>query len=229
MNGLILGSSSGLGNFCANKFVAKGDKITGVARKQMEGNLYDQICVDLTDFTESKNVMKSLFSQKTFDYLLFSVGRVISDNVNDVDPAALSGLFQQNVASLLLPLKEFVAQQPTDKPRAIVLISSVHARGEYNRLSYSITKSGLEAIVRSNYEPLAQKKIAINCIRPGPIQSRMLDQAFPNGSEERDVYLKKIPAGRFAQYQDVWRHVEFFTSTSGIFTTGQCVEVSGGY
>ena len=229
MDGLVLGSSSGLGKFCAESLSHRGDNVVGVARKSNGSTLYRELKLDLTDYSCSKSAMRNLFSENLFDYLIFSCGGVIADTISDIEPQALTALFATNVGSLVIPLTEFVSQASKNSPRSIILISSVHARGEPERLSYSVTKAALEAFMVSSYKPLAQINISINCIRPGPIQSNMLDQSYAVGSPERDDYLADIPAGRFATFEDIWSHVDLLTSPTSAYTTGQCIEVAGGY
>lgn len=229
MNGLVLGSSSGLGKFCAEQFSRRGDNVVGLARSTSNSDLFREASVDLTDYSTAEKVIKSIFSEHSFNYLLFTCGGVVRDSVYDIDLMAFESLYAKNVASLIIPLQAFITQAVEPTPKSIVLISSVHARGEPERISYAVTKAALEAIMTSSYQTLAKKGISINCIRPGPIESVMLQQSFPKGSPERQEYLSEIPTGRFAAFDDIWHHVDLLTSPKGVYTTGQCIEVSGGY
>lgn len=224
---VVLGSSRGIGRSCADRLHDDGHLVIGVSRTLAEGASFKQVALDLSS-EDTENLLEDLIDQSDPDVLVFSIGQNITDDILSVRPSATLRLFQTNTLSALLAIK-VLASKPSKKSRGIVLISSVHARGKHDRLSYSISKAALESIMHSAYKELMKGGVRINCIRPGPTETDMLTKAFPLGSLERKQYLAEVPSGRFSKALEVAAAVRFLISSSAENVTGQTITVSGGY
>ena len=224
---VVLGASCGIGNACARALSGDGYQVHGVSRTIDNDGAFEQVRADLTD-TVGAAAAEDLIRECNPDALIFCVGETIPDNITNVDISITRRLLEVNTLSILGPLRVLVSELPS-KPRSVVLISSIHARGEFDRLSYSLSKAALEAIMNSSYDFLMRHHIRINCIRPGPTETKMLLERFPVGSAERDSYLKEIPANRFAETGEIVELVRFLSGSRSQYLTGQVIGIAGGF
>jgi NAD(P)-dependent dehydrogenase (short-subunit alcohol dehydrogenase family) len=108
----------------------------------------------------------------------------------------------------------------------IVSISSIAAFVSFEGLThYCATKGGINALTRTMALELAKKKINVNAVAPGAIQT-----PGAAGSEETmKQMLAIIPAGRMGQPEDIAGAVAFLASDRADYITGQTLIVDGGY
>ncbi|KAI9896469.1 hypothetical protein N3K66_008641 [Trichothecium roseum] len=110
----------------------------------------------------------------------------------------------------------------------IINIASVGARQGLADLSlYCSSKAALEGLTRCWAEELGGSGHTVNCVNPGPVHSRMLDQ-IPRAIKERQ--RAATPAGRrFGTVGDVAGVVAWLAGEDSRWVTGQCISASGGY
>ncbi|KAJ5725587.1 uncharacterized protein N7483_006944 [Penicillium malachiteum] len=137
----------------------------------------------------------------------------------------------------------FVAQQGyqyISPGGSIVLMSSIAAnlRGLADHALYSASKASIEAFVRSLPSDFAPKRVRVNAIAPGGIDS---DMAVENAwryvpgatqdtpyAEAKEALGKMCPLGRFGLPTDVAKVVAFLSSDDGGWINGQTITISGG-
>jgi 3-oxoacyl-[acyl-carrier protein] reductase len=108
----------------------------------------------------------------------------------------------------------------------IVFISSVVGLyGSPGQANYAASKAGLVGLARSISRELGGRGITANVVAPGFIDTDMTAQ-LPQ--ERRDAYLAAIPAGRFAQPEEVAAAVRFVASEDAAYITGAVIPVDGG-
>jgi len=108
----------------------------------------------------------------------------------------------------------------------IVNIASVAGKeGIPNAAAYSAAKAGVIALTKSLGKELAGYDIAVNCVTPVAVRTRIFDQM----SEEHVAYmLSKIPRGRFLLAEEAAAMVAWLASRENSFTTGGVFDLSGG-
>jgi 3-oxoacyl-[acyl-carrier protein] reductase len=105
----------------------------------------------------------------------------------------------------------------------IVLLSSVTGlRGRAGQTNYAAAKAGLIAAGRSLALELAKRKITVNSVVPGFIQTDMLA-----GLDEKEI-ANEIPLKRFGQPQEVAALVAFLFGERAAYITGQALAIDGG-
>src|SRR5690554_4652698 len=108
----------------------------------------------------------------------------------------------------------------------IVLISSVIGLyGGAGQVNYAASKAGLVGIARSITRELGGRGITANVVAPGFIDTSMT-AALP--AERQEAYRAAIPAGRFAQPDEVAGVVQFLASPDAAYISGAIVPVDGG-
>lgn len=112
---------------------------------------------------------------------------------------------------------------------AIVSISSIMARiGLPKRLSYVVSKSGIEALTRVLAVEWALDGIRVNAVAPGFTHTRSYDDLLGKGLTSNEKLLDAIPIKRLADPMEIANVVQFLASTTASYITGQTIIVDGG-
>jgi 3-oxoacyl-[acyl-carrier protein] reductase len=136
--------------------------------------------------------------------------------------------FDLNVLGLLLATQE-AAKQFGSAGGSVVNISSVAAEIAPPTTSvYSATKAAVDAITRSLAQELGPKKIRVNSVNPGMVQTEGTAAAGIDESEFRKETEAKTPLGRIGQPNDIAPVVVFLASPESGWITGETLFVSGG-
>ncbi|GAA5215075.1 3-oxoacyl-ACP reductase FabG [Corallincola platygyrae] len=105
----------------------------------------------------------------------------------------------------------------------IVTLSSVSGViGNRGQVNYSASKAGIIGATKSLALELASRKITVNCVAPGLIETGMVEQ------EVIDHAMKMIPSKRMGQPEEVAATVAFLMSDSAAYITRQVISVNGG-
>ena len=109
------------------------------------------------------------------------------------------------------------------KGERIVVLSSVAGQiGNRGQVNYSASKAGLIGAARSLSLELAKRKITVNCVAPGLIETEMVE-ALP-----KEVLGAMIPMRRMGQPDEVAGVVGFLLSAASSYVTGETISVNGG-
>ena len=109
--------------------------------------------------------------------------------------------------------------------RIINMSSVVGLRGNAGQANYSASKAGLIGLTKSLAKELAARKVTVNAVAPGFIDTDMT-AVLPEAAKE--ALLKTIPMARLGQPEDVARAVAFFAADETAYVTGQVLCVDGG-
>ena len=108
----------------------------------------------------------------------------------------------------------------------IVNVASIAGKeGNPNASAYSAAKAGVIALTKSLGKELAEYDIAVNCITPAAVKTRIFDQMT---RDHIDFMLSKIPRGRFLLAEEAAAMVSWLASAENSFTTGGVFDLSGG-
>jgi 3-oxoacyl-[acyl-carrier protein] reductase len=111
----------------------------------------------------------------------------------------------------------------------IVNISSVAATLAPPSASvYSATKAAVNAITRSLAKELGPRKIRVNAVSPGVVETEGLHSTGIADGEFRKATEAQIPLGRIGQPQDIAPAVVFLASSDSAWTTGETLYIAGG-
>ncbi|HET8824179.1 MAG TPA: glucose 1-dehydrogenase [Terriglobales bacterium] len=115
---------------------------------------------------------------------------------------------------------------------AIVNISSIHATHAFpGSIPYACSKAGMVALTRNLALELASRRIRVNCISPGYIDTRLWEQYLRNSADPEGVSQQTTdlhPLGRRGMPSDVSQAALFLASDSSEFITGTDLVVDGG-
>lgn len=111
----------------------------------------------------------------------------------------------------------------TRKGGRIVVMSSVSGlMGNRGQVNYSASKGGLIAASKSLAIELAKRRITVNCVAPGIIETEMTEDV------EVDHVMQMIPAQRFGKPEEVASLVAYLFSDDAAYLTRQVISVNGG-
>jgi 3-oxoacyl-[acyl-carrier protein] reductase len=109
----------------------------------------------------------------------------------------------------------------------IINISSIAAwAGIHGQANYASAKAGVIALTKVLAKEFARRKITVNAVAPGVVQTPMLGVIKPEVLAE---YEKQIPLGRVGKPQDIANAVLFLASEESEYITAQVLTVSGGW
>ena len=161
---------------------------------------------------------------------------ILVNNAGIYDFAPLEGItpehfhkhFDLNVLGLLLTTQEAVKHIGSDGG-SIINISSVVAKTPVPTASvYSATKAAVDAITASLSFELGPKKIRVNSINPGLIETEGVHTAGFIDTDFHKEIVAKTPLGRTRQPDDIGSTIVFFASDDSRWVTGQTLNVAGG-
>jgi 3-oxoacyl-[acyl-carrier protein] reductase len=136
--------------------------------------------------------------------------------------------FNLNVLGLLLTTQEAVKQFPTTS--SIINISSVVGTSALPTAAvYSATKAAVNAVTQSLAKELGPKKIRVNSISPGMIETEGVQAAGFSEGEFRKQVESQTPLGRIGQPQDIATVATFLASSDSGWITGENFHVAGGF
>jgi len=108
-------------------------------------------------------------------------------------------------------------------PGRIVTLASVSGiMGNRGQVNYSAAKAGIIGATKALAVELAKRKITVNCVAPGPIETDMLDDA------PLEEILKVVPLKRLGKPEEVAATVRFLFSDEAAYITRQVISVNGG-
>jgi NAD(P)-dependent dehydrogenase (short-subunit alcohol dehydrogenase family) len=111
---------------------------------------------------------------------------------------------------------------------SIVLMSSAAAHiGLSNHEAIAAAKAGIEGLVRSAAMTYASKRIRVNAVAPGLVQTPLTQRVW-NNPRSAEVSLGMHPVGRFGEPGDIARAIHFLIDPKNNWITGQALAVDGG-
>lgn len=234
---LVTGSSRGIGQAIALQLAQSGFDVTVHARsRQQEAEqvvqqiqaLGQESHVLMFDVNDRENVMQLLeqdvAEHGAFYGVVLNAGltrdgafpALTDDDWDDVISTSLDG-FYNILKPLVMPMIRL------KKGGRIVTLSSVSGlMGNRGQVNYSAAKAGLIGATKALALELAKRKITVNCVAPGLIETEMVTE------EVKEHALKMIPLQRMGHVDEVAKVVKFLCSDDASYITRQVISVNGG-
>jgi 3-oxoacyl-[acyl-carrier protein] reductase len=149
--------------------------------------------------------------------------------IEQLEEAAFQRMFGINVLGPLLTTKEAVRHFGPDGG-SVINVSSVASFVRMPAASvYSATKSALDTITRVLALELGPKRIRVNAINPGPVETEGTHAAGLIGSDLLSHAVTQTPLGRIGQPEDIAQVALFLASPESGWLTGEVIAASGGF
>jgi NAD(P)-dependent dehydrogenase (short-subunit alcohol dehydrogenase family) len=147
------------------------------------------------------------------------------DSITKISHEQLERTFRTNIFSFFYMTQ--AALPHLQEGSAIVNTTSVTAyKGSGHLLDYSSTKGAIVAFTRSLSQSLAEKKIRVNAVAPGPIWTPLIPSTFP--TEKVETFGSEVPLKRAGQPEEVAPCYLFLASDDASYMTGQVLHPNGG-
>lgn len=121
---------------------------------------------------------------------------------------------------------KLASEMLSDGGRIINVSSVAGLVGFPGQANYAAAKAGVLGMTRVLAKELAKRRITVNAVAPGVVQTPMLGEIRPDVMAE---YLKQIPLGRLGRVDDIANAVLFLASDDSEYITGQVLPVTGGW
>lgn len=235
---LVTGASQGLGHAVAVRLGANGAKVLCVARnaekladtvsqiQALGGEAVAMAC----DVTNRESIEK-LFEQveadhKRLDILVNNAGITRDTLLPRMTDVQWDEIIAANLTSCFLFCRAATRMMMGQRYGRIINMSSVSGLiGNAGQTNYSATKAGMIGFTRSLSKEMAKRKITVNAVAPGFIES---DMTKALGDSIIDEVKKRVPANRLGTADDVAACVLFLASKAASYVTGQVITVDGG-
>ncbi len=197
---------------------AKGGKAVAV-----QANMADKADIQRL-FAETQRAFGRL------DVLVNNAGVYEFAPLEEVTAAHFHRMFDLNVLGLLFASQEAVKHFGSDGG-SIINISSVAATAAPPEMSvYSGTKAAVNAVTRSLAQELGPRKIRVNAINPGVVETEGTTSAgiIDDDSDFRKQAVAHTPLGRIGQPQDIAPAAVYLASADSAWLTGETLYISGG-
>lgn len=163
------------------------------------------------------------------DGLVLNAGVVKTIPVSFIKKGDLDFLFEVNVKSAILLVQKLLKAKKIKKGASIVFVSSISTRkATVGNSLYNATKGAINAFSRSLALELAPKKIRVNAVMPGFVNTNIL-----GGENEENEDLKKhlvnYPLGRFGEPRDIAYLIQYLLSDASNWMTGSLIPIDGGF
>ena len=237
---VITGGNSGIGLATAQRFVDEGAYvfITGrrqsgldAAVKQIGKNNVTGVQGDVSNLADLDRLYDTVKQQKgRIDVLFANAGIIELAPIGSITESHFDKIFNVNVKGLLFTVQK--ALTLFQDGGSIILTGSIGGSKGYEGSSvYSATKAAIRSFARTWTIELKHRKIRVNAISPGPIDTPMTSSMVKSeelGEQLETNLVKAVPIGRMGNPDEVAKAVLFLASDDSSYVTGIELFVDGG-
>ncbi|WP_017494967.1 SDR family NAD(P)-dependent oxidoreductase [Flavobacterium sp. WG21] len=239
---LIIGASSGIGRAAAIDLSKKGAQLVLIARSEdklkevvalCEGEGHTYFSLDVKD----ENALEAAISSSAketgipFTSFVYSAGMEGTIPLKFAKTEFLEDILKVNTIPALLITK--ILQKKGNfslEGGSLVFVSSVMGSlGQPAKAAYCMSKGGLIAASKALALELASKKIRVNCISPGMVETEMSSKILDSISDENVNEIKKMHPLGIGEVGDIVNGIEFLVSDNSKWITGIDLLIDGGY
>ncbi|MBB4602659.1 NAD(P)-dependent dehydrogenase (short-subunit alcohol dehydrogenase family) [Hymenobacter luteus] len=237
---LITGGDSGIGRAVAVHFAREGADVAFTYLPEEEQDAYaTRQLVEAEGrrcLTLSGDLRDPQFCQSIVDQTVQELGQLnilvnnaaeqfVNQNVADIADEQWLDTFQVNFFSFVRVTRAALAH--LQEGDSIINTSSINAyRGNQQLVDYTSTKGAITAYTRSIAQQLAEKKIRVNSVAPGPIWTPLIPATFP--PDKVAAFGKDTTMKRPGQPSEVAPAYVFLASEDASYITGQAIHPNGG-
>jgi 3-oxoacyl-[acyl-carrier protein] reductase len=237
---IVTGGSRGIGRAIVELFAAQGADVTffyrgnAAAAEQVvaavlaAGGKATALQVDVTDSAACIAAVEAVADRcERIDILVNNAGIVRDNLVAAMDDEEISAVLDTNVGGLFNVTRPVIPFMMSQRAGRIINLSSVAGnkagRGQAN---YAASKGAVDAVTRALAVELAPRKIQVNAVAPGVIDTEMSQQVRDLAD---DQVKAKILLKRYGKATEVANAVAFLASDMATYITGQVLYVDGGF
>src|SRR3954470_10382727 len=235
---VVTGASKGIGADIARQLAAEGASVVVNYASSKEGadRIVDEItkrggqAIAVRADVASKTDIERLFTaaKKAFgqlDILVNNAGVYEFAPLEAVTEEEFHRLFNTNVLGLILATQEAAKHFGAEGGSVINISSAVTSVTPPTSVVYSGTKGAVDAITRVLAKELAPRKIRVNSINPGGVETEGFHAAGFSGTDFEKQMVAQTPLGRMGQPGDIAPAAVFLASPDSGWITGETLRV----
>lgn len=238
---LVTGASKGIGASIAKHLAAAGASVVVNYASSKSGA--DKVVAEITaaggkavalqaDVSKPADIVRLLAETKAafggLDILVNNAGVYEFAPLEAITPEHFHRQFNLNVLGLLLTTQEAVKLFPA-AGGSVINISSIAGKNAIpNTAAYSATKAAVDSITRVLATELGPKKIRVNAINPGMVETEGVHTAGFAESDFRKKIETDTPLGRIGQPADIAPAAVFLASDDSAWLSGEAIVIAGG-
>jgi 3-oxoacyl-[acyl-carrier protein] reductase len=234
---IITGAARGIGKAIATALSQDGAAVVlsdvmeevhkTAAEIEQAGGKAVSLIGNVTKFADCEAMVD--LAVKTFgklDILVNNAGITKDNLVLRMSEEDWDAVLNINLKGTFLCTKAAIKPMMKQRSGKIINIASVIGQmGNPGQANYSASKGGVIAFTKTMAKELGSRRIRVNAIAPGFIESKMTD-SLPEDVKEK--YLSVIPLGSWGKAQNIAEAVAFLASPAASYITGQVLNVDGG-
>lgn len=236
---IVTGGSRGIGRACVESLAAAGARVAFVYQRNQEaataladslraaGHDVRALQADVRDYERAHQLAEELENEwGQLDVLVNSAGVIQDGLFATMGPEAWQSVVETNLTGTYNYCHAVTRPMMSRRSGSIVNLSSVAAEfGSRGQVNYAASKGGIEGLTRCLAKELAARKVRVNAVAPGMIETDMSEAVRGlAGDRIKDV----IPLKRVGQPQEIASVVTFLASDLASYLTGQVIRVDGG-
>ncbi len=236
---VVTGGNSGIGYATAEELIKRGAKviITGrradavqeAAAKLENGTV--GITASQSNLSDIDNLVAKVKEQhSTIDTLFINAGVAIFVPIEHLQEEDYDNIMDINLKGAVFTLQKFLPL--LKEGSSVTFLSSVNAHtGMPNTLAYAASKAGLNSVMRTAAYELSPKKIRVNAVSPGPVETPLFGKiGMPQEAvnEFGQAMGNRVPLKRFGNATEVGKLVSFLSSDDASYITGSEYVIDGG-
>ena len=237
---LVTGANSGIGLATAKQFVNEGAYVFITGRRQAEldaavneiGKNVAAIQGDVSNLSDLDRLYAQIKRDKArLDIIFANAGVAQYSPFGQITEEHYEFHFNINVKGVLFTVQKALPLLP-DGASVILNGSIVGSKGMSSNSVYSATKAALRSFARTWTTDLKSRRIRVNVVSPGPIDTPGLDKLLASGQvgeERRKAIHATVPLGRIGTPDEIAKAVVFLASNDSSFVTGTELFVDGGF
>ncbi|MCH7623491.1 MAG: 3-oxoacyl-ACP reductase FabG [Nitrospinae bacterium] len=236
---IVVGGTRGIGRAISEAFLQSGAKVIATYQSNDQAadafrdanancaNRLDLQKFDITQYNQVENFFR-LVEEKhgPFQIMVNSSGIRNDSVVGLMKETDWQRVIDTNLTGTFNICKQAVLSLMRQRYGRIILITSPIGKfGFAGQSNYAASKAGQVAFARSLSKEVASRKITVNCVSPGFIETDFIADL---SEEQRKGYIALIPLKRFGSAPEVAHSVLFLASKESSYITGTVNEVTGG-
>ncbi|EEF57783.1 SDR family NAD(P)-dependent oxidoreductase [Pedosphaera parvula] len=238
---VVTGASKGIGAGIAKQLAAEGAAVVVNYSSSKAGA--DRVVDEITqkggkavavqgDVSKKADIERLFAETKTkfgrLDILVNNAGVYEFAPLEEITEVNFNKMFNLNVLGLLLTTQAAVKQFGPEGGSIINISSTASTFTPPNTAVYTGTKAAVDAITRVLAKELGPRKIRVNAINPGMIETEGVHAAGFAEGEFRKQIEAQAPLGRIGQTDDIAPTAVYLASSDSKYMTGETLVISGG-
>ncbi|WP_273503672.1 SDR family NAD(P)-dependent oxidoreductase [Fulvimarina manganoxydans] len=234
---VVTGGGSGIGLATVTRLLDDGWQVAALDRDAAAldrlaansgGNGLTTHALDITDGSAVEALAASV-AGKPLRALVNCAGLGANTSFMETSVEDFRRIYEVNVVAAFALAKHLVPRMETAGGGAIVNIASVSGIvGNFGRSAYGASKGALITLSKIMAVELAARKIRVNVVAPGPIETPLAQQYHTETT--RRLWDQTVPMRRYGTPEEVAEAVRFFIDpNASSYVTGQILSVDGGF